>query len=123
MTESKRKSKEIFKLAELLPGYDQYMTAKIQGLCRDGFEVSTPNIIAIAKGEKEDASPAVQVRAHANLGKVALGNNKVIVLENRQWLPIIMKVTASVVDDREKYEFWLSRVFAALELHPHPDNA
>ncbi len=98
------------------------MTAKIQGLCRDGFEVSLPNMISIAKGEKEDASPGVQVQAHNNLGKWAMAKPPAVILENREWLAIVMGITSEVFPDRDKLIEWTGRVFAALEKKPDPKD-
>src|SRR5437868_2997477 len=109
--------KQFFKGISHLPPFDQYITTRIQNLLRDGFEVSTPNIVAIAKGEIDAASPAVQVRAHNNIGRYAMGTkNRVLVLENREWLSVIMKATSEFFDDRDKMIAWMEVVFAAIQM-------
>ncbi len=106
---------EVLARAKQLKSEDQYITTKLRAMCREGFEASLPSIVAIAKGEHEDSTPAIQIRAHDNLGKYAMSKNNKIYLENFEWLKTLWLITARYLADREKFIAWAAEVNSTLQ--------
>ena len=106
---------EVFARAKQLKTHDQYITSKLRAMCREGFEASLPSIVAIAKGEHEDCTPAVQIRAHDNLGKYAMSKDNKILLENIEWLKTLWLITARHLADKEKFIAWAAEVNSTLQ--------
>jgi hypothetical protein len=115
-TTSKQRPKSIQDQIDEHVPVDQYVTSRIRGLCRAGFEVSTPYIVSIAKGEIETAAPAVSVKAHDNLGKYGMSEQpKHIFLECRTWLPTIFELAAKHFKDNANYNDFTIEAMASLE--------
>ena len=109
------KHSEKEEIPEIEKPNDEFMTTKIRGICREGFEMAAPSLVAIAKGEAPNTSPAVQIRAIDTLGKYGLGRHPDILLNRGEWLSVVAEVTAQHLGDLEKYEAWSAQVLSALK--------
>jgi len=94
---------------------DQFITSKLRAMCREGFEASLPSIVAIARGEHEDCTPAVQIRAHDNLGKYAMSKDNNLLIENSEWIKTVWMVTARYIKDRQTFVAWAADLKNALD--------
>ncbi len=84
-------------------------TARIRALCQQGFESCTPHIVDIATGNVEDASPAVRVRAHDNLGKYGVGPRPAAPRDSSALLEAIANLTKPYLDE-EQFEQWKAQL-------------
>jgi hypothetical protein len=93
---------------------EQYTTSKIRAMCREGFELSTPHMIDISKGDIEDAPYPVRARIYQTLGKVGIGDPANVLIEKKELLQIVYRVTSEFVDTAT-FKKWLVSLQAAIE--------
>jgi hypothetical protein len=94
---------------------DQFTTSKLRAMSREGYELSMTHIVAIAKGDIDDAPHSARIRAHEVLGKSALGDPKNVYIDHKDWFKTIMKVTGGILKDVDLFEKWYAEVRAALK--------
>ena len=84
----------------------QYMTAEMRAQFREGVQHVLPNLIAIGKGEKMSAPDSVQIRAADILSKYAIGEHPILMFEKKEWLQIVVDVTARYITDPKQLDEW-----------------
>jgi len=100
-------------------GYqDQYITAKIRDICREGFQSATEQLVSLALGETQDTSPAVQLRAIDTLGKYGMGRHPSILVEQGELLQIVAQVTLRYLQDTDLFARWYEDVQKAARRGP-----
>src|SRR2546423_15095062 len=92
---------------------NHYLDADTRELCREGFKISLPGLISIAKGETHDASAASRIRANDNLGKYGFGKRDMFVQDNRI-VSAAVSVTAKFLKDPDLLDDWYAELNAAL---------
>lgn len=93
---------------------EEFTTARIRAICREGFQAAAPRVIAIALGQTEDSSSALSIRALETLGKYGLGPRPDIYLDKAEWLEHIINVTATHITNQEAYEAWLNAIITKI---------
>jgi hypothetical protein len=94
---------------------EEFTTARIRAACRDGFQSAIPRLIAVARGETEDASSGTSNRAIDYLGKYGLGRRPDLLLDRAEWLEVVLKVTKKHIPDQSQFQTWWSEVLAGME--------
>jgi len=98
-----------------LPQIDRnaYISERIRSLCRDGVELSAPNIVAIANGEIEDATPQTQVRAFVALATHGMSPASVLI-QDHELLATVVRVTSKHIPEPAAYHLWYCDLAEAL---------
>ena len=109
-----KSEKEIQKMIEGHKPVTQFTTAKLRAMSREGYEMSMTHIVAIAKGDIDEAPYAARISAHNSLGKNGMGDSNLVWMENREWLSTVYTVTAKFLKDYDRFHEWLAEVHAAL---------
>ena len=91
-----------------------YMTPDAREMCRKGFKLTLPNVIAIGSGEDADASAASVIRANDNLGKYGFGHRTVRVADE-QFIRMVGRVTCKYITDETQFKQWVKDIGVAIQ--------
>ena len=94
---------------------EQFTTARIRALCREGFQAGVPYARALTENKVEDAPPHVAMKALDLLGKYGLGPHPELLLDRADWLEMVVEVTKKHIPDPNAFNAWWSEIQAELE--------
>ena len=94
---------------------DEYITSKIRGECRKGFEAATQQLLALALGEANDVTPAIQIRAIDTLGKYGMGRHPSLLVEQADIMQKVANVTFKYLKDTDVFAKWYDDVRHAID--------
>lgn len=90
------------------------MPADSRARCREGFDMTITDLVAIGKGEVDNTSASARIRAIDYLGKYGYGKATVYV-QNEEFLRVVGRVTSRYISDRETFARWIADIKHALE--------